>query len=115
MTTYRFYKKHSSSRNLLVSAAVFAAVILIFWSCVSSVSQRTEEEEMLTLETAVARQITYCYAAEGAYPPSLAYLKENYGLTYNEDKYFVDYQPMGTNIMPDVTIIKKRANKEVSQ
>ena len=112
--THRFYKKQTYSRNLIISALVFAAVILIFWSAVSSVSARTDEEEMQTLETAVTRGITYCYAVEGSYPPSLAYLKENYGLTYNEDKYFIDYQPLGTNIMPDVTIIKRRANKEVS-
>lgn len=112
--THRFYKKQKSSRNLLISVSVFAAVILIFWSAVSSVSAKTDEEEMETLQTAVMRQITYCYAIEGAYPPSLGYLEDNYGLTYNAEKYFIDYQPLGTNIMPDITIIKKRANKEVS-
>lgn len=112
--THRFYQKHTSSRNLLISAVIFAIVIFLFWSSVSSVSARTEEEEMQTLQTAVTRQITYCYAIEGTYPPSLSYLKEHYGLTYNEDKYFIDYQPLGSNIMPDVTIIKKRDNKEVS-
>ncbi len=112
--THRFYKKQPSSRNLLISAAVFAAVILLFGTAVSSVSAKTEAEEMQTLEAAVTRGITYCYAIEGMYPPSLSYLQEHYGITYNEQKYFVDYQPLGTNIMPDVTIIKKRANKEVS-
>lgn len=112
--THRFYNKRPSSWNLLVSAAVFLAVILLFLSAVSSVSTKTDEEEMQTLETAITRGITYCYAIEGTYPPSLSYLKEHYGITYNDKKYFVDYQPLGTNIMPDVTIIKKRANKEVS-
>lgn len=105
---HRFCTKTSSSRNLLISVVVFAAIFLIFWFSVSSVSAKREEEEMLTLETAVTRGITYCYAVEGSYPTSLAYLKENYGLTYNEDKYFIDYQPLGANIMPDVTIIKRR-------
>ncbi len=113
--THRFYKKRSSARNLLISAALFAAVILLFQTAVSSLSTRTEAEELQTLQAAVTRGITYCYATEGTYPPSLAYLKEHYGLTYNEDKYFVDYQPMGTNIMPDVTIIRRRADKEGSQ
>jgi hypothetical protein len=34
-------------------------------------------------------------------------LKENYGLTYDEDLFFVDYQTIGSNILPDVTIIEK--------
>ena len=45
---------------------------------------------------------------EGSYPESLQYLKEHYGLTYDDDKFFVDYQTLGSNIMPDVTIIDRR-------
>ncbi|WP_318583936.1 hypothetical protein [[Clostridium] scindens] len=55
----------------------------------------------------MTRSITQCYAVEGNYPESLDYLKKSYGLHYDEDKFFVDYQPLGSNIMPDVTIIKK--------
>ncbi|MCB5577777.1 MULTISPECIES: hypothetical protein [Dorea] len=62
---------------------------------------------METLQSAVTRDITRCYAQEGTYPESLAYLKKHYGLTYDSSKYFVDYQPLGANIMPDVTIIRK--------
>ena len=60
-----------------------------------------------SLENAITRSITHCYAVEGSYPASLDYLKENYGLTYDEDLFFVDYQTIGSNILPDVTIIEK--------
>ena len=79
--------------KIWISLAVFAAVFLVFYFAVSSVSDRTGEEELQTLKTAVTWDITHCYAVEGSYPKSLEYLKENYGLTYDEDKYFVDYQP----------------------
>jgi hypothetical protein len=46
---------------------------------------------------------------EGKYPESLDYLKEHYGLTYNEDLFFVDYRVSGSNILPDVTIIERKA------
>ena len=39
------------------------------------------------------------------YPPSLNYLKEHYGLTYDESKFLIDYQPMGANLMPEVVIL----------
>ncbi len=107
---HRFVSEKSNSylKNLLISLGIFVAVFLAFWLAVSSVSSRTDEEEMRTLETAVMRGITHCYAIEGAYPDSLAYLKENYGLIYDEDHYFIDYQPLGSNLMPDVAIIKKK-------
>ena len=73
----------------------------------SSVSSRTDEEEMRTLQTAVMRGITHCYAIEGTYPDSLEYLIENYGLIYDEGHYYIDYQPLGSNLMPDVTIIQR--------
>ena len=39
--------------------------------------------------------------------PSLSYMEEHYGLTYNEELFFVDYQPIGSNIFPNATIIRK--------
>ena len=51
--------------------------------------------------------ITECYALEGAYPPDIDYLTAHYGLTYDADTYFIDYQYIGSNLRPDVTIIKR--------
>ena len=53
------------------------------------------------------RSITYCYSVEGAYPESLDYLRDNYGLYYDEDMFFVDYRVSGSIILPDITIIEK--------
>lgn len=100
-------KEISYGRNLVISLLLFA---IIFTGCFigfTSISSRIEEEQLKILEDAVTRDITRCYAEEGSYPESLSYLKENYGLTYDEDKYFVDYQPLGSNILPDVTIIPR--------
>lgn len=47
-------------------------------------------------------------ALEGVYPESLEYLKEHYGLTYNEDRYIVNYEALGSNLMPDVTVMEKQ-------
>lgn len=100
-------KKQLKFKNLLVSSGGFAAAFLAFILLVSSVSRKTEAEELRILDEAVSQKITQCYAIEGTYPSSLAYLKKNYGLYYNEEKYFIDYQPQGSNLLPYVTIIKK--------
>ena len=63
--------------------------------------------QLESLENAIHQSIVYCYTLEGCYPESLEYMKEHYGLIYNEELFFVDYRLQGTNIMPDVTIIPR--------
>ncbi|MCI8993916.1 MAG: hypothetical protein HFG80_14630 [Eubacterium sp.] len=101
-------KKNSDRRSLIITVCIFAAVFFAFWFGISSVSTKADTEEIQTLEQALVRGITYCYATEGSYPESLADLKENYGFFYDEEKYFIDYQPLGSNIMPDFTVIRKK-------
>ena len=60
------------------------------------------------LEKALNRSISQCYALEGMYPPSLDYLIDNYGLTYDSEHYFIDYRFIGSNLRPDVTIIERK-------
>ena len=107
--TYRFERNRKSSyiRNIIISLSFFLAILLCFYLSVMSVSSESDKEEYQTLETALTRSITQGYAVEGNYPESLDYLKKSYGLHYDEEKFFVDYQPLGSNIIPDVTIIKK--------
>ena len=103
--------KNSYRRNIIISIVVFFVVFFCFQAALSSLSRQTEQEEMQTLQTAISRDITQCYAIEGSYPQSLDYLKKNYGLHYDESRYFVDYQPLGANILPEVTIIRRGGGK----
>ena len=104
---FEMRKRDSSARNLIISLAVFVINAVCFWCAADSVSERTQAEERMLLEAALNRSITHCYAIEGTYPESLEYLTKNYGLTYDEDKFYIDYQPLGADIMPDVTVIEK--------
>ena len=81
--------------------------MLLFYQGIESLSSGSVRRQRESLENALNRSITYCYAVEGSYPESLEYLKEHYGITYDEDRFFVDYKIVGTNILPDVTIIEK--------
>lgn len=47
-----------------------------------------------------------CYACEGAYPDTLEYLCEKYGITVDESKYDVHYTIFASNIMPDITVVE---------
>lgn len=105
----RFYrgKKQHNLRNLFLSVLLFLLISVCFLQGISSVSSRTLREQKKSLEEAVQRGITQCYATEGRYPESLDYLKKEYGVQYDNELFFVDYQIAGANIMPDVTIIAK--------
>lgn len=90
---------------------IFCPIILIFFMLgLSSIEETATQKQLESLETALTRNITHCYAVEGYYPPSLAYLEENYGLTYDKDLFFVDYQPVASNMRPNVTIILRKAS-----
>ena len=39
---------------------------------------------------------------------SLDYLKEHYGITYDPEKYIVDYEIIGSNLMPDVKVFARK-------
>ncbi len=101
-------KHRSGSQNLAISVICFVLILSLFLLGVRIVERRTDAQAMETLEQAVSRGIVHCYAMEGAYPESLQYLKDHYGLIYDEDRFFVDYQVLGSNLIPDVTIIDRR-------
>ena len=86
--------------------AVFLIFMAVFLTGIQSVSSVTEETEMENIEKAVVQSAVLCYGTEGAYPESLAYLKEHYGLHYNEEKYIVDYEIVAKNIRPQVRVVR---------
>lgn len=104
-------KSASPSKNILLSMGCFAAAVALFLAGISRVSDKADAREAEVLKQAVNRGIAHCYAIEGSYPESLQYLKDHYGLTYNEENFFVDYQVLGSNILPDVTIIDRRGDR----
>ena len=90
-----------------IGITLFAAILVLFLYGISYVGASTGDRQEASLINAMERNIVHCYALEGFYPPSLSYMEEHYGLTYDENMFIVDYQPIGTNIYPDFTIIRK--------
>jgi len=100
--------KHSDKKNRLGLRYLILPVILIaFFLVASSLGKSTTDRQKDSLTSALNRDIMHCYAIEGYYPPSLKYIEEHYGLSYDHEVFFVDYQPIGNNIRPTVTIIVK--------
>ena len=103
--------KSTYSLTHLVTIAIFAGILVLFLWCVSIMSETNTEQQKESLENAIDRCVVQCYALEGTYPPSLAYMKEHYGLTYDETLFYVDYQSIGSNLPPDVTVILRNSEE----
>lgn len=109
----RFYhgKKQNRARGAMVSFVVFFAVVLLFSAGIDGASQKARREQKNSLEDAIWRNITQYYAIEGKYPESLEVLRQEYGLQYDSEEFFVDYQVFGANLMPDVTVLERTAEE----
>ena len=90
----------------LVTAAVALAVLAWFLAAVAHLDTGRRDEGRQQLEDAIRRSAVACYAAEGIYPPDLAYLEEHYGIQVDEARYTVDYTVFASNLMPDITVLE---------
>ncbi len=98
-------KSHSLLRQILTTAVIFFCAAFFLVIGVNAVNSTANEEQAKSLQTAITRSAVQCYAAEGAYPESLDYLCEHYGISWDSDKYVVDYEILGANLMPTITVI----------
>lgn len=104
----RFRSHTTLSLNFIwkiFSTLLVLCFFFFFFQGVQTVDSTTSEEQAKSLEQAIRRSVVQCYAVEGTYPPSLDYLKQHYGVFYDSSLFYVDYTAIGSNIMPDITII----------
>lgn len=86
---------------------LMAAALLCFTLAVNRLQQDRQGEEKQLLEDTLRRTAVACYAQQGYYPPSVAYMQEHYGLQFDEDSYVVQYELFASNLMPDITVLDK--------
>ena len=89
------------------SILLFAAIIVAFLIGIARLSGSNAANSRQILEEAINRDIIHCYSIEGMYPPSLEYIEEHYGLNYDHKRFIIDYESIGSNLMPNVTIIER--------
>lgn len=83
---------------------LFAAIMLWVVVGINSARDMTEEKRLENVKQSVVNGAVLCYSVEGVYPESLGYLRENYGVKYEENKYLVHYRYLGADIMPTVSV-----------
>lgn len=96
-------------RSLLLSLLVFMILVAFLWQTTARLQSTSRREETELIRTAVRSAALTCFAVEGAYPSELSYLKEHYGLLYDEENYLIDYDAFASNLMPDITVLERGA------
>ncbi len=83
-------------------------VLLLFWTAVGNLDQGQRAQGQEQLEVVLRRSAMACYAAEGAYPADLDSLCRRWGIQYNEEQYTVIYEPIASNLMPQITVLERK-------
>ena len=95
-----------------MTAAIVLAIIILTAAVAVPFSKRgaggSSEETVQSITETVEKLALQCYVIEGAYPQSLEYLEENYGLTVNKKDYLIVYTPFAENLPPDIRVIDRR-------
>ena len=99
-------KRGRGSVKTAFTLAGFALVLLIFLFAVSNASRGNIDRQQESLEKAIQRDVTYCYATTGRYPKTFDYIERVYGLTYDKDLFTVEYEVQGSKIPPVVKVTR---------
>ena len=93
----------------LIKLAAILLVLVLAVALFSRIDKTQDREETMIVRQAVLNAALTCYAVEGAYPDDLEYLREYYQLAYDEDRYYVTYDYVGANLMPDIYVTEADA------
>ena len=102
----KLFRNHVFSAFMTI--ALIVSVLLWFSSSVSNLNLDHQAENKQQLEQALTRAAVACYAAEGVYPPNVAYLEEHYGVQIDHTLYTVKYEVIASNLMPDITVLENQ-------
>jgi hypothetical protein len=85
---------------------IFIAIIVVaMWFSIGGVASSVEKNQSDFLADAVRRSAVQCYALEGRFPPDLKYLEDNYSLVIDRQRYAVYYEPMASNLVPQIRVL----------
>ena len=98
-------RRHNRIRTAIIIAliVVIAAAGIYIWSM--KAARDSLEEQTEAIRDTIYQRALQCYVIEGAYPESLDYLIENYGLAVNTEDYKIVYSNFAENLPPDVKVI----------
>ena len=99
-------KHRGDSEKTAFTLIGYALVLVLFLFAVNNASRGNIDRQQESLEKAIQRDVTYCYATTGRYPKTFDYIERVYGLTYDKELFSVEYEVKGSKIPPVVTVTR---------
>ena len=93
-------------RKEIAIALLMVILLSGVWLAVSRVGTAQSGAQTQFVYDAVHNAALNCYAVEGAYPEDLEYLRENYGLAYDQSRYFVTFNAFASNLVPEIYVVE---------
>ena len=100
-------KNNNGKNKWILSLLILGAALAVFSAGVRNVTDAAREKGGEHLEQVLRQAAVACYAAEGIYPPDVAYLQAHYGVQIDESRYAVAYEVFADNLMPGITVLER--------
>lgn len=112
MNIFESKKKHFSHFFRQVIPILFAVLLCIFFYVgVTRTQTDSLQKEQVTLTRALENGAIRTYALTGRYPENLDQLLSDYHITYDTEKFVVEYIPNGSNLLPSISVLPVTARK----
>ena len=96
--------KVRKKRWVLILLCVLLACVLLVYRGRQVSADHISQESASAIRSAIQNSALQCYCVEGAYPETLDYLVENYGLRVNTKNFYIRYEVYATNQPPQIII-----------
>ncbi len=94
-------------RNIVVALIVVCVLCVVCFFGIQALAEQMEEQRATAVRNSIVETALQCYAVEGAYPSSLSYLEDHYGLVVNRNDYVISYEAFASNVAPTVVVIPR--------
>ena len=103
-STDQIRRRQQSWVRLFITILIAAVIgVLVFFGA----REAMLEQGALSMRTAILDHAKQCCAVEGAYPKSIDYLIDHYGLVINDKDYVITYDCFADNVVPSVVVVPK--------
>lgn len=99
--------KHSIAKGLAIPVLTFVLLAGVLVAGADHFRNVNSEQGLALAEQAIRKAVLQCYAVEGLYPSSLDYLVDHYNLKIDREKYFISYDCIGSNVMPQIYVFER--------
>lgn len=94
--------------KVILLFAVLAVAVFCLYKATAKMNHGQQAESLKQLDRSIRKATMTCYATEGIYPPTIQYLKDNYGIQIDESRFTVFYEAFAKNMMPDITVMENQ-------